>query len=92
MQACKMDGIFSGKKCACKVSDAEVIEEKGFLSSSQHIVHQITVSGDVVSQAARKDSEFVELFHYLQTKYPNGLIPPVSMSQVLKVYDESYIA
>jgi hypothetical protein len=47
--------MFSGKNISAIVSNPQMIEEKGFLSTAQHLHFDVAISGDVVSAANRRD-------------------------------------
>ena len=69
--------MFSGKNLYAHVANPQVIEEKGFLSSSQFLHFDVTITGDVSSAVNRRDQDFSDVCHYLTFKYPNALVPPL---------------
>jgi len=47
--------MFSGKNIAAHVSNPQMVEEKGFLSSTQYLHFDVAISGDVQSAVNRRD-------------------------------------
>lgn len=66
---------FSNKKVVSDVGNPKKVEEKGFLTSSEHLHFDITLSGDVTGSVNRKDQDFNMIKDYLTIRYPNALIP-----------------
>jgi hypothetical protein len=47
--------MFSGKNISASVSNAQMVEEKGFLTSSQYLHFDVNITGDVTSAVNRRD-------------------------------------
>ena len=47
--------MFTGKNLQAHVSNPTMIEEKGFLSSTQYLHFDLAISGDVTSAVNRRD-------------------------------------
>ena len=83
--------MFSGKKVVAKVIKPIIVEEKGFLSSNQHLQFDIVLQGEVSSIIQRRDTDFNEIHKYLIIKYPNALVPFIDPSQSLKKNNDEYM-
>lgn len=68
-------GLFTGKNIVAEVGNPTKVEEKGFLSTTEYLEFEVTISGDINYKTPRRDHDFQYLSQYLMTKYPNVLIP-----------------
>lgn len=81
---------FSNKKIVSDVGHPKKVEEKGFLSSSEHLEFDINLSGDVKSTVNRRDQDFNQIKDYLTIRYPNALIPNLEKHQIKNKFTDAY--